>query len=290
MQEIKGKDAADSILKDVESFFYLSSKFSIKKEFFASSKTHALVRGTGGNTRIVLSRDLCDSDIKSLDDFFYTLIIVAHEIAHYLHKHTHHSDDPAGLDFHAIETWADFFGARLFIVVITHGRNTNRLINTLSKDVTRDDILKAIGRSISDIYKYIYCNTTSSKYPEPTQRVLSFTSGVTSYFYRAYDKLMPNFIAHVLFTILREANLVDILAQNSKINDNLPVIAKKSSDIHKSIQGGENAITKGMKLEFLHLLATNYNISEAEVTRDRRILISQAKKAGLNISLLEEHN
>ena len=153
--ELLGKDVANELIKDIEGFHFHSSNFKIKKEFGRASRLQASVAGIGDDKRIKLSKDICEFEITNLVDLFYVAIIVCHEVAHYLNNHTSHIDK-SSVDFTALEVWADFFGARIFITAITFGSRTQKLIKRFCSEIEQEQILISIGRAIKDIYKYIY--------------------------------------------------------------------------------------------------------------------------------------
>jgi len=72
--------------------------------------------------------------VQSVDDAMFFLIIIGHELAHYVNKHLAHTDE-SKIDSVAIEGWADFFGARIMFTLITYGNQTALLRKSGSTSV-----------------------------------------------------------------------------------------------------------------------------------------------------------
>lgn len=279
--KLTGKEIAEIAFKDFENFFYYSSGFSIKKEFNSQGLHHASLIGAGENTRIKFSEDFCNFEAKTLTDLYFVLIILCHEIAHYTNKHNNYTDKDK-IDFTGIETWADYFGARIFMCIITFGKKTKGAMSAFDKNWDQDVVLKAMGSALSDIYK-LFINTSDARYPVPIERILTFNAGATSFFYRVYNELKPAWTIHVLTILLNESGLKDIAANHAPDWDKQAAISNRNSEIHKSIQSNNIAITKGLKPEFLSLLVTNYNLSEQEISRNKEKLQDEAKSIGLDL-------
>lgn len=282
MQNLNGKSVAEAVFKDIESFFFHSAKFAIRKEFNPSGLHHASLKGKGDSARINLSKDFCEFEIDTVENLFFVMMTVCHESAHYLNKHNDHEDSNK-TDFTAIETWADFFGARIFITVITFGKRSQSLMKMFMPELNQDAVLRAIGRAMKKMYQSIYLPTTDQRYPAAIERVLIFNAGVTSFFYRIYDSLQPKWTIYMLKTMLNESELTDIAAQHNADWSRHSQIANASSSIHKSIQGVDISITKGMKPQYISLLVTNYNLSEHEKRQRGKRLEEQVKIIGLDL-------
>jgi len=284
VQQLNAQLVISETLKDIESFFFHSSKFSIKKEYCSSSKQHASIKGSGPKARLIFSKEFCHFEVKNTDDLFEVMIIVCHEVAHYLNKHTDYKDTEA-IDFTAIEAWADFFGARIFLTTITYGKKTQKQIKKFSGELEQGEILSSIGRALYSIYNYFYLTNTDHRYQPARVRVLLFTSGTSSFFYRLYGELKPKFTLYVITKILNEAGLTEIISKEHADWEKESKIGEKIRTIHKEIQGHNIAITKGIKPQYIPLLVTNYQLTEAEVSRNQKVLIEQVKATGLDFEI-----
>ncbi len=277
-----GREIADSLFQDIERFFYHSSGFKLRREFDSKGALHASIKGKYSDARIRLSVDFCHYEASNLDDLFYVLVILCHEVAHYLNRHNDH-DDEDDLDVTAIEAWADFYGARLFMTSITFGKRTQSLILEYCAQIDQDMVLDSIGRAIRSIYNEVYIPNTDERYPPALERAFIFNSGVTSFFYRIYGDLKPEWTAHVLLKLLRNSGLSE-LAENHHIDwDVFSKQTARSSTIHQSLQNNEMAITVGLKPMYIPILVTNYKISKAEKQNSKNKLKEQVKSVGFDL-------
>ena len=275
------KDVVNALIKDFESFYYNSAKFKIRKEFDSSSRLLASCVGVAERKRIRFSKDFCDFEVKTTDDLFFVAIIVCHEIAHYLNSHSEHKDQES-IDFTAFEIWADYFGARIFISSITFGSKMQMLIKRFNSVIDQDKIISSIGRAILDMYESIYLPTTDKKYPSAIERVLIFNAGSTSFFYRLYGELTPQFSTKFILTILKESGLTNKASEYHRSPDEELKIQKKIIDMHKTLQGNDASITKGLKPEYYPFLTTNYIQSPQETKDNREKLYKQISDLGFN--------
>lgn len=281
MSGIKGKIVAEAIFKDVEGFYYHAAKFSIKKEFNSKSRHHVSLRGSGEQSRVALSKDFCEFDITSIGDLLSALIVISHEIAHYLNRHNDRQDRKE-IDFTAIETWADFFGARIFMTAITFGKKSQYLIKRFIEVMHQDSVLPAVGRAIGDIYEKIYKHNTDARYPQAFERVLIFNAGTTSFFYRLFGEINPSWTIHVITTLLREAGFAERAGQHNPNWAEHDEIVKTASFIHREIQGDKASITHGLKPQYIPLLTTNYQITPDQEKSYRKKWMTEIEKIGLN--------
>lgn len=281
---ISGKEVAEAIFLDLESFFYESAKFKVAREYNPKAKKHASFIGSGAKSRIQLSVDFCNFEAKSMSEIFFITIIICHECAHYLHKHNNHKDDE-NLDFTAIENWADYFGGRIFGIIITFGKKTQALMTKIHSEWDKTIVIESIGLALKDIYLDIYLINTDERYSKPIERVFIFNSGFLSFFYRLYNELDPDFILWLLISIMKKLPLSESeMMHHENINlEKHTDIAKRSSDIHKKIQSYDISITLGVKAEYARMLITNYNLSSIEVERNKDKLTEQANRIFLKL-------
>lgn len=253
---VTGKVVAEAVFSDLESCFYYSSKIRVPREYSDTARQHASFVGSGARSRIRMSSDFRDFEVSSLADVFFVSIILCHECAHYLNRHNDHKDSES-LDFTAIETWADYFGGRVFGVIITFGTNIQKIMNKLQPGWDQKVVVEAIGLAMKDIYDSVYLPNTDNRYNEPIDRVLVFNAGFTSLFYRIYNELKTEFTLWVLLTIMRSSSLSAQMGSANPDWDRHSEIAKRIGDVHKKIQQYKIAITSGIKEKYVPLLVTN---------------------------------
>lgn len=89
---------------------------------------HAALRTNPQGSRIAISRDMAEEEIDSPEQLFFNLLIVAHEIAHLVHRHNHpgprYRPDVINLEF-----WADFYSGKVLITLLNYGMRLRPLLN-----------------------------------------------------------------------------------------------------------------------------------------------------------------
>lgn len=279
---VTGKVIAEAVFSDLESCFYYSSKFRVAREYSNTARQPASFVGSGARSKIRMSSDFRDFKVNSLADIFFVAIILCHECAHYLNRHNDHKDSES-LDFTAIETWADYFGGRVFGVIITFGKNIQKIMSKLQPGWDQKVVVEAIELAVKKIYDSVYLPNTDKRYIKPIDRVFVFNAGFTSFFYRIYNELKPDFTLWVLLTIMRSSSLSAQMGSANPDWDKHSEIAKRVGDVHKNIQQYKIAITPGIKEKYVPLLVTNYQLSSEEIEKNKSRLIDQAERFGLKI-------
>ena len=294
MTTLTGKDVIQHAISDIEGLFKTSARVKIKIELNANQREHIMFSGsssetgaTTNNARIRFSQDVCAMPIFSADDAMFLLVIICHEVAHYLNKHHRHIDDndKAVSDGKTIETWADFFGGLILMTIITSGKKTHTMLNKLGVDNDQNKMLESLGLAISRVYQAIYIPNISKHYLPPIQRVSVLLSSFTSFFKRLFNKFDPSWDAYVLTTILGHADLMDAYIQQEADFNELKVIRDQSISIHQTIQQQATAVTQGLKPKFEPILRTNY-INPPSVKEYKAQLMEQAPEFAEQISKL----
>lgn len=279
---MNGKNVVIDLAKDLERFFF-HNKLNIKMEFDSNSRHNASYVGTDQNERLRFSKDFCDFQISTLRDFFFIAIISAHEFAHYLHHHNNVEDED-DIDSMSLETWADFYGARLFFTLITFGKRTNKSMSKIQSPLDQNIILHNIGLALSDVHEYIYKVNNSKKYQSPIQRVSIFCSGVISFFYRLYGTVKVEWSSYVNITILRAAGLSQSFGDENVDWPFQEELISLTLSKHREIQGRKFAITMGLKPFWYQLISTSYALSDLEVEKHKLDLIEQVESQGINLT------
>lgn len=265
----------DAAMTDFEGFFYQESGFKIKYKFVDGNFFAKISGNTNGET-ILFSKYLADQKIFSIDDIMFCLIIIGHELAHYVNKHNSHKDT-SNLNSVAIETWAEFFGARIMFTLITKGsamfgKIENIIAVPFAKPapawMRQDILLKACGRALRRAYDSLYKQTDgSAKYPNSSIRVLTFIAGISSFFARLFGGMKEDWTLYVYKRVLFD-NLLADATHNLAIDVEDESSFQRIVDIHIKIKGRQKFISLGLRAEHQNLIATNYSDNAQE--RDRR--------------------
>jgi len=256
---------AKAAFEDFESFFVPSINFAVAFKV-ANIHSPAKVVGNSEGSTVILSHYMLQERVQSVDDAMFFLIIIGHELAHYVNKHLAHTDE-SKIDSVAIEGWADFFGARIMFTLITYGNQTQKIIDELiavpfispaSNSERQDLILRACGRALRRAYESLYRPSDgSSKYPRSEIRVGTYTAGVSSFFYRLFGSVSENWTFYVYRRLLFLTRLIEIYDGGSTIEPDS--FFERTREIHVNLKGENNVfISSGLQQKYWNLIGTGY--------------------------------
>jgi hypothetical protein len=199
---ITGKTIIAAACHDLERFYKSSSKLKVRVEYDQAMRNHVSFSGNLAGSRIRFSKDFCDFEIALASDYHFALIQTCHELAHYLNKHNRHEDvDEA--DTKALETWADFFGARIFMVLISYGARSRKFVFGLDPGADQGEQLAHIGSGLRQVYDHVYKGAPTDVYPDAEERVHVFIAGIGSFFMRAFGEFKADWSVFCFDHIMR---------------------------------------------------------------------------------------
>lgn len=255
-----GRDLAVAAFKDLESFFFYSSKFEVKHELEASINSSASYIGSSASSRIRVSKDFCSYSNNSLEKYFFSLFVISHELAHYLNFHNSHRDRNRD-DTVAIEARADNMGAQIFATIITFGKRTKANLENINPDINQFILTKNIGSSLGRLYLETFFPNKHPCYPDPTHRVFSMIAGLLSFFNRLFGHLPENWTMWFLLTLLRFSDLLNRTNPEDALNGS-ELIVEKIYEIHRNLQDNEPLMRYGTKPPYGLFLFSNFQESE----------------------------
>lgn len=284
MKAVTGYELADGAFSDLESFFFHSSKFKIKREMNVQGmRMHASYIGASQNSRIRLSKDFCDFEIDNLKDYFFCLLIVCHELAHYLNYHNSHKDSDE-FDSLALEARADNFSGLIFFTLIIFGKNTNRMITNLAGGIEKKKYAQIIGASLRDIHDKIYVPNISDNYPSADHRIMLVICGFMTFFHRYYGVINEDWAVPLISNIAVGAKLNDLIKEDAGNISQAESIDERIRSIHRDLQIKNVFMIDGFKDIFGAILTTNFQQSPNEVAKHR----SELRRKISNFSLFNE--
>ena len=255
---ICGRDVVEAAKSDVEAFFLPSANFEIRTR---DGMRHAL-RGKGDKAYVQFDTNMLGAPDEDFETFVLAMLVFGHEVAHYLHRH---NDLPleveeSNLDARSLEIWADFFGAKLALTVMTFGRRTQDIYACLSDGMRQREQIRAIGKAVGRLGTS-YFAVQSDAYEDPSTRVGHCIAGITSFFDGYFE----------VKRIGRSLGLMRLLYDNpdmKRLMDQAPSdymedfsALDRISDIHQRIQDGAKTITDGMHPLAAWFLNLDYNVS-----------------------------
>lgn len=298
-QALTGKDVVEAFKSDVSSFFKTSPPFDLRVECFGNSPTCA---GSGSNTRIQLPDLFFDKPVVTTGDLAFLLLVLGHETAHYLHRHNEHRDTSTD-ETKALEIWADFFGTKVAMVVMTYGLETRKYFGKLM-EVDSNARIDALAHGLATLATS-YFNIKSDKYPPSYKRVgicicgmLSFVEvqyilqdyrdkGIVGYNEACRDEVKINrgigFQQNLCRNQTLKASIKEAYYAGQDDNSEIPLIKK----IHRMIQSGEQALFGGMD-EFVAMwLNLDYSLPSHVTQNNAKTALARLDRALKKLGLLE---
>ena len=109
--------------------------------------------------------------IDSPDKLHFHLLIISHEIAHVVHQHNDETDQPRD-DFHALEMWADFYGSKVMMCLLTFGARISPKFRQFYPDSHfPEEALESMGRAAERLVTGVL-DRVHPRYPFPFCSVL----------------------------------------------------------------------------------------------------------------------
>lgn len=265
---MKFEEFLNNAICDLQEFFIENKKVKIEVVRRNSNQPIAQV-GSYLEKKIAINNDMAEFDLDDSVKYLQALIIAGHEIAHCLCEHNKHKDQ-SKFDSVAIEGFADYFGARISMTLLNFGFNTrNNLMGfynlfpfsnsvELAKWLGDVEIFKCLGMALNSTKTMFYLSADfSGRYPLSDLRVMTFSAGVQSFFYRYRGGRISQGLTIKIFKNILFKNINPYFSYES--NDDF---IEKVESIHKSIQGSELRITDGLLDFYENLIGTEFNISK----------------------------
>lgn len=256
-----------TIFDDFHSFF-VDEKYA-KFKFLFEKKDELKVYRTGHKSYLNIPKDIQYLDINDDAEKLYLLFLLGHEIAHLANKHLNYLDKNS-FDTRSIEMWADFFGAKISMSILLHGKNFN---NLLDKDMSNPnnglELIAIVLKKINNIYKN---SNYSGKYLNSNNRLSTTIAGIAAFLTRDEmwntRRLTADDQAQiganwgiVLNRKLYELNIFDefLNIQNDTELDTIEEMNKNIIKIHQAIKGSDKGyLIKGLDMKHNFILESSY--------------------------------
>jgi len=255
---ITGEDIARDAMDDFENFFEVG--FGIKIALEVGDVDYAVTRGAASNAKIIISREMASEIINTPKDFFFNLLIIGHEISHAILMHNlgRHLEY---FEYRSLEMWADFYGTKIMMCLITYGRNLRSMFETFFPEdpyFPRDNFraaLDAIGQAVGDLCEHVY--RSHSHYPHPIVRVASIANGLISFFGREKINLHPIWPYSIIKRVYSSSPARDLkLLFGQRIEEGF-AMNEPARKWHIEMQDTASEIVPGMKMKIkIHLFSS----------------------------------
>lgn len=278
MFSITGKDLFDAIAHDIKAFFSGRSGFEVKVEYVGMNPK---CRGVGGNCRICLPiefRDLHISDAAELD---FWLLVLGHEMAHYLNRHNDFNANAEEETFEkrAMEDWADVFGAKVMMTLITYGDRVGQIYTSFPENIDFDGRYAAMSKAFAKLAATFYA-TASARYSPRMVRIGSGVAGIMSFVDRFAGNLNVLRSVGIMNRIYLSPDLKPLFeAESMEFPESVDAIA----DVHQRIQGLAPAITEGLAPHLERYIGTAYGVGPEERRRYVEAVRQEALRQGLEL-------
>jgi hypothetical protein len=273
-----GRILFEAVRQDMADFYQQARTFDVRVEYDANSIT---CRGIGDKCRICLTEEFSLFELSSLDDFHFSLLIICHELAHYLHKHNEHHDE-SKLETKSIEDWADTYGARLMMTLITFGSKTQALYNQHDGSGHSGRRIDSMANALTLLAR-TYFNTSSDHYSNRLTRVGHCVAGINSFLDRYFKNIDIGRSMSVMQRIYLSEDMKKIVDSEYGTfminNGDIDSIDK----IHKRLQKVNSSITNGLRDDLKLFIETSYQTTKEERRRYVEYVQSEAKRQGLKL-------
>lgn len=274
---ITGKDLINAVALDVKTFFSGRSNFELKVEYCGVNPTCC---GVGDNCRIRMPAIFQDLEICDPTELNFWLFTLGHEIAHYLNRHNDFNVHTAEskLESRAVEDWADFYGAKMMMTLITFGDQVKLLYAGFPEN-KGDARFLYISQALAKLANTFYLSS-SSKYSPRMVRVGGGVAGIMSFIDQYIGNMDVWRSMSIMQKIYLSPSLKDLLSTEQM---NFPSSVEPIVAIHQEIQGLAPAITGGLDPFLEKFIGTSYHGSK----EDRRAYVEdvrrEAQRQGLEI-------
>lgn len=283
MPTISGKSLVDAVIIDVRTFFPNRPTFGIKVEYSGRGPS---CLGVGVDTRIRLPREFQALQISTADDLHFWLIVLGHEIAHYLNRHNDFNVgvQESALETRSIEDWADFFGTKLMMTIITFGPLISPFYREYPENARYETRVDSMANAFARLANSFYI-TDSPRYSPRASRVGNGVAAICS-FLDKYNGGMQVFRSFAVMKRIYFSPSLDQIMQSEPLS--FPEDVSTIVDIHQTIQGVAPAITEGLRADLVKFIGTTYATTPEERSNYVSAMRAQALRQGVPPELLPE--
>ncbi|MCJ8190492.1 hypothetical protein [Sphingomicrobium aestuariivivum] len=222
---------------------------------------------------------MADEVIDTPAKLFFHLLIIGHEIAHVVHRHINGCGQSRD-DYRALEMWADFYGAKVMMCLLTFGHRVRPKFKTFYPDThfletALEGMGEAAGRLVAGVY------TTDRRYPYPLLRVGLVCNGVTSFLRREINDAPSILPFSVYKRIFSSPQVKELLLINPEHLDADFEPLERARRWHLQEQGEDAAIAPWLLPRFLDHLHTSFQQTPEELEASRITRLNELLDAGL---------
>jgi hypothetical protein len=272
---ITGEVVARAALADFATFFLPGQSLPIEL-VIENVSGHARA---GGKT-IKISQDMAAQVIDDADRLHFHLIILGHEIAHVIHKHAYSGPIDAEDDA-ALEHWADFYGAKVMMTLLSFGPQTRAICSRFIPDTeaAADVRLPSIGAALGMLMnENIYVE--NAHYPPPLKRVALAVIGIVAFLRLYIGVKRPTLFWEVFNQTFMAPSLYEFRVLFAEQVNCDPEPIERIRRWHKARQGDNLAIGPDFAPRYVFFLHTTFAQTDDEIIESRRERLAEVQAAG----------
>lgn len=277
--KLTGEVLANMALQDFADFFLPGYELVIPLTI-GDTSSHASAKSRGPKRWIAISRDMADHEIATPATFLFHLLILGHEIAHVVHEHVYAGQQEAR-DHSALEFWADFYGAKVAMTLITFDtricESFSRYLRSASENKKRLTYLaEAVDMMIAgNVYN------SHPKYPPPLVRAGLINNGVTSFLrHNMGAEFTPNMYPSIFATLMSGPSVQGFIETDALRTDFSSEPIERIQRWHREMQGNRPAITPHFRFNLLPYLHTTFDQIDEERHISKQERLAELQAAG----------
>ena len=276
--ELTGRAVAEAAASDFSLFFLPWCPYEVRVSF---GPVHAAkVRKDGKGSYIVIPNVMAQDVITTPERLLFHLLMIGHEIAHLVHRHLDDASEQSADDYRSLELWADFYGAKVAMALLTFGRQLRPIAAEFWPDRDLHKVLNNLGDAVGFLVTMVYSN--HEKYPKKIERAGQVTIGVLAFvrtnFGKRFDVRLYYSVPNRVFLCppVRELIADDVGGFEASYE-----ALRRAKAWHRKAQGNATAITPGFYPALLPYLHTTFGQTEEELEAGRKERLDEIKRAGL---------
>ncbi|WP_036141334.1 hypothetical protein [Luteibacter sp. 9135] len=211
---------------------------------------------------------MLEAPVEGFEAISLILIVVGHEAAHFLLRHNDRRvpEEESLAEKRSLEMWADSFGTKLALTLVTYGASTGAAAAPFLVEVSLKQRLEAIGRAIGRLGES-YFDTGSPHHPDAPTRVGMCVTGVTSFLDIELKSRVPKRSLWVMLRLYDNPAMEAMMAHTdeSYLSDRSPI--EMMAAVHREIQGEDGAIRPGVSPWMVRFVNLNFAVDPDERRR-----------------------
>ncbi|HEY0013271.1 MAG TPA: hypothetical protein VGB79_10540 [Allosphingosinicella sp.] len=274
-----GGDIAQAAAADFESFFH--PNFPMRVRIKVGAVNHACIRKGMSGPEIVIPREMASEAIDSPERLYFHLLILGHEIGHLVHRHLTAGHQDAA-DYRSLEFWADFYGAKVMMTLLTYGERMVPVFRCFFPDEKIFPCaLDPVGTAVGRLVKFVY--TDDRRYPPKLLRAGTISNGITSFMrfhLKDADPIWPYSVFKRVISSPEVKELILCQPEDAEFDSDM---IDRAIRWHRQAQGNEVALAAGMKRNLLPFLHTTFDQTDEEIARSQEIRLAELRAGGFDI-------